>query len=243
MNPRKFRGWCENGCGNEIKRYAKRYCSLFCFHQNIYAKKARRHCGNGCGKLIKGRAKQYCSLKCMHAHRRLVEIEAFLARGGIYGFVGPHFLARALRHIYGERCTRCGWSERHQKTGRVPVEVEHIDGDWQNNFFSNLTLLCPNCHALTPTFRGLNRGRGRATRLGGRANPISVDRQKRTMPRAKGLNALSSRKVVGQAANQLGLLTADVAKLVDGTTLVMSPQKWARGFESHRRLHIFDARS
>lgn len=45
------------------------------------------------------------------------------------------------------------------------VEVEHIDGDWENNSLTNLTLLCPNCHALTPTFRGLNRGRGRSYRL------------------------------------------------------------------------------
>ncbi len=46
-------------------------------------------------------------------------------------------------------------------TGRIPVEIEHIDGDWTNNLPSNLTLLCPNCHSLTPTYRALNRGRGR----------------------------------------------------------------------------------
>jgi hypothetical protein len=33
-------------------------------------------------------------------------------------------------------------------------------------------LLCPNCHALTLTYRGLNRGHGRALRLGGRQNPF-----------------------------------------------------------------------
>jgi hypothetical protein len=54
----------------------------------------------------------------------------------------------------------------------VPVEVEHIDGDWRNNRVENLKLLCPNCHALTATFRALNRGRGRAKRLGGRENPL-----------------------------------------------------------------------
>jgi hypothetical protein len=52
------------------------------------------------------------------------------------------------------------------------VEVEHIDGDWQNNNPENLILLCPNCHSLTPTYRGLNRGRGRARRFGGRENPL-----------------------------------------------------------------------
>jgi predicted HNH restriction endonuclease len=53
------------------------------------------------------------------------------------------------------------------------VEVEHIDGNWRNNQPSNLTLLCPNCHSLTPTYRALNWGRGREYRAGGRANPLS----------------------------------------------------------------------
>jgi len=65
-----------------------------------------------------------------------------------------------------ERCQRCGRAERHEKTGRVPLEVEHIDGDWQNACESNLAVLCPNCHALTPTFRGMNRGKGRPGRPG-----------------------------------------------------------------------------
>ncbi len=59
---------------------------------------------------------------------------------------------------------RCGWSERHSVTGAVPLEVEHIDGDSQNSTPQNLILLCPNCHALTPTFRNLNKGRGRLHR-------------------------------------------------------------------------------
>jgi hypothetical protein len=73
---------------------------------------------------------------------------------------------------FGEKCTRCGWGERHPLTGKVPVEVEHIDGNWRNNAPSNLTLLCPNCHSLTSTYRALNRGRGRPMRLGGRENPL-----------------------------------------------------------------------
>lgn len=39
------------------------------------------------------------------------------------------------------------------------VEVDHIDGDPWNNLLDNLRLLCPNCHALTKTYRGRNIGR------------------------------------------------------------------------------------
>jgi len=38
----------------------------------------------------------------------------------------------------------------------IPLEVDHRDGDRLNNELSNLRLLCPNCHALTPTYRGRN---------------------------------------------------------------------------------------
>lgn len=176
MNPKKFRGWCLNGCGDEIRKGATKYCSLSCFHS---ANRGNYNsffdlCLNACGNAVPKKGRKYCSYSCSHAHRNLSRQQAFIAQGGTYGFVGPHFLARVLRSLYGDRCANCGWSERNQTTGRVPVEVEHIDGDWQNNALTNLTLLCPSCHALTPTFRGLNRGRGRALRLGGRANPIGL---------------------------------------------------------------------
>lgn len=47
-----------------------------------------------------------------------------------------------------------------QYTGTLPLEVEHIDGDATNNSEENLTLLCPNCHSLTRTYRGANKGNG-----------------------------------------------------------------------------------
>lgn len=39
----------------------------------------------------------------------------------------------------------------------IPIELEHKDGNHQNNKLENLTLLCPNCHALTETYRGKNK--------------------------------------------------------------------------------------
>ena len=41
----------------------------------------------------------------------------------------------------------------------IPLELDHIDGNTNNNNLNNLRLLCPNCHALTPTYRGRNQSR------------------------------------------------------------------------------------
>lgn len=39
----------------------------------------------------------------------------------------------------------------------IPLELDHISGDNKDNSLSNLRLLCPNCHAQTPTYRGKNK--------------------------------------------------------------------------------------
>lgn len=41
----------------------------------------------------------------------------------------------------------------------APLELDHIDGEHYNNEFENLRILCPNCHALTPTNSGKNRNK------------------------------------------------------------------------------------
>ncbi|MFI8366106.1 HNH endonuclease signature motif containing protein [Streptomyces sp. NPDC085466] len=43
----------------------------------------------------------------------------------------------------------------------LPLEVDHMDGDWRNNLPGNLRLLCPNCHSATDNYRGRGKGRAR----------------------------------------------------------------------------------
>jgi hypothetical protein len=72
---------------------------------------------------------------------------------------------RYLFEKYDSKCCECQWSKINPTTGKVPLEVEHIDGCWTNNKEENLKLLCPCCHSLTSTYRSLNRGKGRKVRL------------------------------------------------------------------------------
>lgn len=62
---------------------------------------------------------------------------------------------------YDNKCSKCGWGETNPYTGKIPLEVEHLDGNPYNSIPENVTLLCPNCHSLTKTYRGANKGNGR----------------------------------------------------------------------------------
>lgn len=57
--------------------------------------------------------------------------------------------------IFTHVCSKCKGTEWLSKP--IPLELEHKDGDHSNNELSNLELLCPNCHAQTPTYRGKNK--------------------------------------------------------------------------------------
>lgn len=54
-------------------------------------------------------------------------------------------------------CELCGWAIARPCDGVVPVELDHVNGDRTDNRLENLRVLCPNCHSLQPTHRGLNR--------------------------------------------------------------------------------------
>lgn len=147
------------------------YCSRECSTASIKAGRLarRRRCLNGCGKPISHASKRFCSMQCAADFRRADTICKWQA-GEISGAMTniEEMLSKTIRDYilakFEYKCCECGWSEVNKTTKKVPVQVHHVDGNCCNHKEYNLTVLCPNCHSLTPTYGGLNAGSGRELR-------------------------------------------------------------------------------
>ena len=60
---------------------------------------------------------------------------------------------RLIKELNWERkCSRCDLSKWMGKD--IPIDLDHINGDFRDNRIENLRFLCPNCHAKTDTYKG-----------------------------------------------------------------------------------------
>lgn len=86
--------------------------------------------------------------------RPFIPIEDILVKGNNYQ--SYKLKKRLFRdRLKVEACELCGWA-KSSVDGRIPVELDHINGDRHDNRLENLRILCPNCHSLQSTHRGKN---------------------------------------------------------------------------------------
>ena len=86
--------------------------------------------------------------------------------------------------IKESKCELCGYTEN--------LELHHINGNHYDNRLENLQILCPNCHALTETYRGKNK-----------KTQISE-----TIPEEEFVEALKTTSNIRQALIKIGLAPA-----------------------------------
>lgn len=121
-----------------------------------------------CGKDItsaKNTAHKYCSNECQREYEQKQWVEKYkkdnsIAKSTKWGKI-PAPLRNYIFNKFENKCCECGWSKINPYTNTIPLEIDHIDGNSENNSEENLRLICPNCHSLTSTYRGANRGNGR----------------------------------------------------------------------------------
>lgn len=65
--------------------------------------------------------------------------------------LGRDTIRRKLIEEQENKCDECNiekWQDKY-----IILELEHIDGNKENNIRENLRMLCPNCHSQTPTWK------------------------------------------------------------------------------------------
>ncbi len=83
-------------------------------------------------------------------------LEEILVRNSTYTRTS-RLRERLIREGYKEtRCEGCGLDEWLGQP--MPLTLDHINGDHTDHRLENLRILCPNCHALTETWCGRNKG-------------------------------------------------------------------------------------
>jgi len=145
-------------CGKEIEN--PKFCNHSCSATYTNKKRKKKIYGKckrfGCENSVSYRSK-YCSNKChsLDKSQKIIDewisnqnsLKRFPTKGGIRDW----FL-----DYKGRICSECGIGESYNKK-KLTLEIDHIDGDYRNNYIDNLRVLCPNCHSQTETYRSKNR--------------------------------------------------------------------------------------
>ena len=169
--------YCKN-CKKEFECLIsenRKFCSSSC-SAKISNKNINRHTRNSsiynilknncknCGTLINIK-NIYCSQKCHREYDYKNTITEW-KNGKLCGYKGKtkaisNWLRKYMLEKTNNTCQKCGWNNRHPIDDKPLVEINHIDGNAENNCEDNLEVLCPNCHSMTHNFKSRNKNSAR----------------------------------------------------------------------------------
>lgn len=102
---------------------------------------------------------KFCSYHCSNEAKKKSKLDEWLVHGLPVKY---YIIKKHLAEVHGYKCSVCEISEWNSKP--IVLELEHKDGNSQNNDISNVALICPNCHSQTETYKAKNKGNGRHVR-------------------------------------------------------------------------------
>lgn len=148
-------------CGSNTK---SKFCSSSCSatynntqnHWRVKQGKINTKTCIWCKVPISGKNRKFCSNKCDNQwrweHVTKVKVES-----GKCTHNSGSVLKKYLIEKHGKKCSECGqdglWNNKV-----LVLQLDHIDGNSDNNQLSNLRLLCPNCHTQTDNFGSKGKG-------------------------------------------------------------------------------------
>ena len=112
------------------------------------------YCGkeNKCGN---SKTNKYCDTVCKAEYEYIHKYVPLIESGRCNDGSNP--LRRYILERDSHTCISCGTGQEYNGKP-LTLHIDHIDGDSDNNFPSNLRTLCPNCHSQTNTYGSKGRG-------------------------------------------------------------------------------------
>lgn len=105
----------------------------------------------------------FCSLGCKTGQETLEKSFEFVITGHTR-LSSPSPIKSLLLFIRGFICEMSDCEIAEWKGKPVPLVMDHIDGNSEDDSYSNLRLICGNCDMLLPTYKSKNIGNGRKYR-------------------------------------------------------------------------------
>ncbi len=155
MSDPKRCGYCESVLDYD-GRY-KKFCNTSCAasHNNTKRLSVSQNTCPHCQKTI-GKKSKYCSVRCQKDFESAETVRNWLAGNPVTGLKA---IRRYIKEQQDNKCAECGITDWNGKP--LTLQLEHKNGNSENNKPENLCLLCPNCHSQTPTYGAKNKGNGR----------------------------------------------------------------------------------
>lgn len=145
--------FCNSSCSakftNPLSKLKKRGIFI-CKECNVEIQRTRENKNN-----------KYCSFICSANHKKKLTFEKLLSLGYDTNPTCSN-AKRYLIHLFGNVCTICKGTEWFGNP--MPLVIDHINGNPNDNSLDNLRIICPNCDKYTPFFGSKNRGNGRWSR-------------------------------------------------------------------------------